>query len=105
MIKFVIAYSPSAEFNQLMRHLIGEEMKTLSKHCAQSNETMKPKTLPRIMSLYLIQYHGLKRYLNRILNIIILSLHSFDFIYLCTKKKQRFNDYVRQAKHGFDDDG
>lgn len=54
-------HSLSAEFNELMRHLIGEEIKALAIHCANSNETMKPKTMPRIISLYLIQYHGLKR--------------------------------------------
>lgn len=73
---FNLLRSKSPEFNDLMRRLIDAEMNALNEKCGQMKKSMKPKSLPQLITLYLIQFYGLKRYFQ-FRFLIIPNLHPF----------------------------
>lgn len=61
-IQFYVNCRISPEFNKYLRELIDAEMKMLTGNCTEGIEEIRLATLPKIISLYLIHYHGLNRY-------------------------------------------
>lgn len=72
----------SPEFNKYLRESIDAEMKVLTQNCAKKIDKVRPKTLPKIVSLYLIHYHGLERYCNQS-NILLLPKLNLPFFFVC----------------------
>lgn len=54
-------FSVSPDFNKQLGELIDGEMGALTTKCAKPKGKISPVTLPKIISLYLIQYHGYER--------------------------------------------
>lgn len=52
----------SPDFNSMMRQMIETEFNSLRTSCAQEGVGQtRPSSLPEIISLYLMQYHGIQR--------------------------------------------
>lgn len=63
VLQFFSFDSISSEFNKRLGELIAMSMDQLRNSCSQSNRyKSSPPNLPKIVSLYLIQYHGYDRY-------------------------------------------
>lgn len=57
----VVSYRISSQFNKKFREMIDAELSTLNTKCTEEDKKFKPKSLPKIISAYLIQFHGLER--------------------------------------------